>query len=486
MSNPTQTTELLRHGVVAAKAGRTEDARQALLRVVEMDERNEQAWLWLSGVSESFEDRRVCLENVLAINPNNGHAQSGLHWLDQNAPPSLSAAELCPRCQASIPSFDAECSNCGLALVIICPSCGEYVDVQHTACSRCGQILGDFRAGVRYHIELAQAYVGRNRYGLAQQTIARAETEAGDDPLVQSTVAKLYEEMDQIDLAAAAYERAMAQDPENATLYVRLGLIYRRRGMSTKAREMYQQALERADNDPKILFKLAQLQVEENVVTRETLKLLKQVIRLDSKYAPAHLLLSDLYFKQGKRKPALKSCKRACELTMSDSQIGQKARLKLTQLRVSSYDYKQAALASGQLAYSTQRERPGCLTAYASLMGFGAVLQGMGGLVFGVTEMVVDPLTGMGMIMINVVPATLCFLVARGIWNLKNWARIVVVILQGLGFLLNVLFVILVGMAYDPKIHAGYSIQFLCLMLPAIVIGTYMLYWFLASGEYFD
>ena len=293
MPNPTQVAELLKRGVVAAKAGRTEEARRALLQVTELDEQNEQAWLWLSGVTESFEDRRVCLENVLTINPNNSHAQSGLRWLDQHAPPPSPAAEPCPRCRASVPSFDAECPGCGLILVIICPSCGEYVDVQNTACPQCGQILGDFRAGARYHIALAQAYVERNRYGLAQRSIAYAETEVGDDPQMLSDVAKLYEEMDQIDLATAAYERAMKQDPENATLYVRLGAIHRRRGMSTEAREMYQQALKRAGDDPKILFKLALLQVEENVATRETLKSLQRVIRLDSKYAPAHLLLSD-------------------------------------------------------------------------------------------------------------------------------------------------------------------------------------------------
>jgi len=97
-------TELLRHGIAAAQSGRTEEARQTLLRATELDERNEQSWLWLSGVVELLSDRRVCLENVLAINPDHAPAQAGLRWLDQRAPPSppTAAPELCPRCASPL------------------------------------------------------------------------------------------------------------------------------------------------------------------------------------------------------------------------------------------------------------------------------------------------------------------------------------------------------------------------------------------------
>ena len=87
MSNSTQVTDLLRQGIAAAKAGRPQEARQALLHVTELDEQNEQAWLWLSGVVDSLEDRRVCLENVLVINPDNTYAQAGMSWLDQQQDP---------------------------------------------------------------------------------------------------------------------------------------------------------------------------------------------------------------------------------------------------------------------------------------------------------------------------------------------------------------------------------------------------------------
>jgi hypothetical protein len=63
---------------MAAKAGRKAEARRLLETVLDADQRNEQAWLWMSGVVDSDEERIVCLENVLTINPNNQAARKGL------------------------------------------------------------------------------------------------------------------------------------------------------------------------------------------------------------------------------------------------------------------------------------------------------------------------------------------------------------------------------------------------------------------------
>ncbi|MFQ3568582.1 MAG: hypothetical protein SNJ59_16470 [Aggregatilineales bacterium] len=74
---------MVREGVKALKAGRKEEANVLLLKAVELDPYNEDAWLWLSGIVESPEDQRTCLENVLSINPNNARARSGLAYLDK-------------------------------------------------------------------------------------------------------------------------------------------------------------------------------------------------------------------------------------------------------------------------------------------------------------------------------------------------------------------------------------------------------------------
>jgi tetratricopeptide (TPR) repeat protein len=77
------TDNLLEQGISAALTGRREDARALLAQAVEADERNEQAWLWLSGLVEDPEEIRTCLENVLHLNPNNVKAQQGLAWVEQ-------------------------------------------------------------------------------------------------------------------------------------------------------------------------------------------------------------------------------------------------------------------------------------------------------------------------------------------------------------------------------------------------------------------
>jgi tetratricopeptide (TPR) repeat protein len=78
-----QVSEWLRDGIAAAKIGRRDEARELLLRVIEANERSEQAWLWLSGVVDGDQDRLICLENVLALNPDNVQARAGLKWLEQ-------------------------------------------------------------------------------------------------------------------------------------------------------------------------------------------------------------------------------------------------------------------------------------------------------------------------------------------------------------------------------------------------------------------
>jgi tetratricopeptide (TPR) repeat protein len=68
----------LTDGITAAQAGKRAEARELLLRVVQIDEDNGDAWLWLSRVVTTLEDREVCLENVLALDPTNEAAQRGL------------------------------------------------------------------------------------------------------------------------------------------------------------------------------------------------------------------------------------------------------------------------------------------------------------------------------------------------------------------------------------------------------------------------
>jgi tetratricopeptide (TPR) repeat protein len=137
---------LLRDGIAAAKAGQRERARELLMQVVELDEGSASAWLWLSGVVDSLEDREVCLENVLTLDPDNAAARKGLDWVraqrqKQESPsvPAVSMEQapvapvspagppavprrlwdeppdpyLCPFCAAQTREDDRQCPACG-------------------------------------------------------------------------------------------------------------------------------------------------------------------------------------------------------------------------------------------------------------------------------------------------------------------------------------------------------------------------------------
>jgi hypothetical protein len=67
--------------IQAIRMGDREEGRRLLEETLEADEGNEEVWLWLTAVVDTDEDREVCLENVLALNPNHRVAQKALEDL---------------------------------------------------------------------------------------------------------------------------------------------------------------------------------------------------------------------------------------------------------------------------------------------------------------------------------------------------------------------------------------------------------------------
>ena len=79
-------SELLRHAVELARAGKKDVARDAFLRVVEEDPHNELAWMWLAGLVDTLEDKIIACENVLTVNPSNEKARNYLEKLYRRKP----------------------------------------------------------------------------------------------------------------------------------------------------------------------------------------------------------------------------------------------------------------------------------------------------------------------------------------------------------------------------------------------------------------
>jgi hypothetical protein len=67
--------------IAAIKAGRKQEGRQLLNLLIQQDPNSEMAWLWMSSVVDTDEQRARCLYHVLSINPRNDLAQRGLKKL---------------------------------------------------------------------------------------------------------------------------------------------------------------------------------------------------------------------------------------------------------------------------------------------------------------------------------------------------------------------------------------------------------------------
>jgi hypothetical protein len=89
-------TQLLREGIEAAREGDKKKARELFEKVVELEENNEKAWFWLASVMESDEERRICLTNVLHINPDNERAKKELEKIEARAKKTKADEEVVP------------------------------------------------------------------------------------------------------------------------------------------------------------------------------------------------------------------------------------------------------------------------------------------------------------------------------------------------------------------------------------------------------
>lgn len=146
--------EKLEQGIEAAQLGHKVEARNLLTEVVTADEDQIEAWLWLSQLVDSMNDKIVCLENVLTLEPHNQFAQeelanvkvqqekffSPIYPPGQEEPPAqavkLSKAAkksvtteyphqdefdnpwLCPYCTKLTQSKDRRCRHCRKPLII--------------------------------------------------------------------------------------------------------------------------------------------------------------------------------------------------------------------------------------------------------------------------------------------------------------------------------------------------------------------------------
>ena len=407
MSETIDTSELLRQGIAAAKTGQGGQARGLLLQVIDRDEGNEQAWLWLSSVVESLDDRRLCLENVLAINPNNVYAQAGLR-----------------RMEGSLPS----------------PQPYHLVDGTEQRPS----LQGEGKTGGGEEIEVEW---------VPPSPPASLQREEG----AQDDAARLVE-------TAQSYLGKMHDVPE-------------------------------------------------------AIDLLNQAIEIQPANGQAYLLLGDAYLQQDDVSQAARYYSRASRHAAPDSRTGREARLKLKALQdsvqpravpvvvehagaVSVADMQQSLQPGLTYGYAG---RPGCVSLYAMLAtGFGAFALVAGAFVAVAGSSLIAWLGEKGLPFdvgsldkvfwivggACLVAAVINLAIAAGLWRMKNWARLGVVVINVLGTVSIVcpVVVLFVGLSriFASSLLAGMPTPVWVALLAGVALLCGTTYWFAINRELFD
>ena len=111
---------LLNLGRSTAEAGDWVQARRHFAQVLHLDRENEEALLWLAGLTENPGESISYLQQVLRINPGNKRAQAGIDWARARLPKADSAAAPGPAQSRRGATFPLKWLALLLALIALC------------------------------------------------------------------------------------------------------------------------------------------------------------------------------------------------------------------------------------------------------------------------------------------------------------------------------------------------------------------------------
>jgi Flp pilus assembly protein TadD len=375
---------LLREGIAAAKAAhqkpasqsgqpvhpnpttQREKARQLLLRVTELDEHNIPGWLWLSTVMDTLEEQRICLDNVLTLDPDNQPAQAGLARLDQLAalpakdrrpptpdniasrnpqatgepnstsPPPPAAGNDVPHSQGPTSRYARlksrpvaeQAANSPQAAPAkssgnLCPFCQKAVSGMATSCPHCQLPLAMTcpACGTAVDVE--------------QKTCRQCSQAMGHYRQGVTYFARLgaaYQAHEQYEAALKAWQAVELLKPDSPELQLRLGEAQQGLGRPDRAEANFQRELEQHPKSPQAHFAMGEL-LRQRGERQEAFTYFYQVTQLDSKHGLAWLRMGQLYEQVRRQQEAAQAYKRAAALLKSDSPESRQARGQLAQLQ---------------------------------------------------------------------------------------------------------------------------------------------------------
>jgi tetratricopeptide (TPR) repeat protein len=363
LSVPDQEFEaLLQQGMAACKAIDQARAQQLLAAAIQRNPRSEQAWLWLSGVLTDPEHRRACLEKVLAINPENAHARSGLQWLDEHhprpqpmAPPepeplleelpsaSISSAPVserpsafkCPWCDAEVAGLDERCPTCDHDLEFSCPGCGQPLTLDITRCPDCDYVMGDFGQPQKYLDQLGRAYLAK---GLLTEALPVSFYWVEIDqknPKAHLRLSQVYAKLDHAEESMAEAERVLELDPRNVEALYHVARWYLNHSQPDKLATLLDGIHKRLAKTPKLAMVAGDLEYERGQYPA-AFRAYKQALTSGQLDAPS---LARLHYRMGRMyliaediKAALTSF-HACLATRADTTEVQDAQKQIDWIR---------------------------------------------------------------------------------------------------------------------------------------------------------
>jgi Tfp pilus assembly protein PilF len=97
-------TEQLQQAISLIKAGKKQEGGRLLNQVLKADPANEAAWLWAARIVGTDEKRIYCLNQALALNPQNQIARQALAKLEARTAATTPPAPTAPAAAVQQPS----------------------------------------------------------------------------------------------------------------------------------------------------------------------------------------------------------------------------------------------------------------------------------------------------------------------------------------------------------------------------------------------